>query len=78
MSYFRKPDPDKLGEEEEEMKQRVSRVYQAPELLLGRVTPAADVYAYAIILIEIATRNDPYGVSIHRCVQDKRTKICTR
>uniref|UniRef100_A0A8C8JM73 Guanylate cyclase n=1 Tax=Oncorhynchus tshawytscha TaxID=74940 RepID=A0A8C8JM73_ONCTS len=37
------------------------RIYYAPEVLLGsssNVTPAADIYSYSIILVEIATRSD--------------------
>ncbi|CAH1772446.1 unnamed protein product [Owenia fusiformis] len=39
-------------------------VYRAPEVVdfeHASPTPEADVYAFAIILVEIATRNDPYG-----------------
>ncbi|XP_022617009.1 atrial natriuretic peptide receptor 2-like [Seriola dumerili] len=39
----------------------VNRVYCAPEVLLGsssNMTPAADVYSYSMILVEIATRSD--------------------
>jgi hypothetical protein len=42
-----------------------AHVYLAPELR-GKAPPlptvAGDVYAFSIILVEIATRNDPYGV----------------
>ncbi|XP_037104741.1 atrial natriuretic peptide receptor 2-like [Syngnathus acus] len=39
----------------------VNRIYCAPEVLLGSsstMTPVADVYSYAMILVEIATRSD--------------------
>ncbi|KAL6108024.1 uncharacterized protein ACO6RY_18656 [Pungitius sinensis] len=39
----------------------VNRIYCAPEVLLGNssnVSPAADIYSYSIILVEIATRSD--------------------
>ncbi|KAM7387893.1 hypothetical protein PAMP_024104 [Pampus punctatissimus] len=39
----------------------VNRIYCAPEVLLGsssNMTPAADVYSYSMILVEIATRSD--------------------
>ncbi len=61
MPIYRKPDYDDDGEEEGKM--RHSKIYQAPETLLGKGGPPIDVYAYSIILTEIATRNDPYGVS---------------
>ena len=42
-----------------------SRVYKAPEFLIDELsssTAPGDVYSFSIILIEIATRNDPYQV----------------
>uniref|UniRef100_A0A3Q3L9D9 Guanylate cyclase n=1 Tax=Mastacembelus armatus TaxID=205130 RepID=A0A3Q3L9D9_9TELE len=39
----------------------VNRIYCAPEVLLGSsssMTPAADIYSYSMILVEIATRSD--------------------
>ena len=42
-----------------------SQVYKAPEFLGTNAyipTASGDVYSFSIILIEIATRNDPYGV----------------
>ncbi|XP_068447601.1 atrial natriuretic peptide receptor 2-like [Clinocottus analis] len=39
----------------------VNRIYCAPEVLLGNssnMTPAADVYSYSMILVEIATRTN--------------------
>ena len=45
------------------------RVYLAPEFVgldSYVATMEGDVYAFAILLIETATRNDPYGVrSVH-------------
>ncbi|XP_067892700.1 atrial natriuretic peptide receptor 2-like isoform X1 [Heterodontus francisci] len=41
---------------------KASRIYCAPEVFTGvisNMTPAADVYSYSIILLEIATRCDP-------------------
>uniref|UniRef100_A0A3B4Y5U1 Guanylate cyclase n=1 Tax=Seriola lalandi dorsalis TaxID=1841481 RepID=A0A3B4Y5U1_SERLL len=45
----------------------VNRVYCAPEVLLGsssNMAPAADVYSYSMILVEIATRSDLISVSM--------------
>ena len=42
------------------------RVYYAPELISIhelKLTPPIDIYAFGIILNEIATRSEPYGVS---------------
>ena len=67
---FRKPDeiPDDDDEDDDYCYHDIrSQVYKAPEFLNTKTyepTAAGDVYAYAIILIEIATRNDPYGVCI--------------
>ncbi|XP_058494779.1 atrial natriuretic peptide receptor 2-like isoform X1 [Solea solea] len=39
----------------------INRIYCAPEVLLGSgssMTPAADIYSYSMILVEIATRSD--------------------
>ncbi|XP_034438312.1 atrial natriuretic peptide receptor 2-like isoform X1 [Hippoglossus hippoglossus] len=39
----------------------INRIYCAPEVLLGSsssITPAADIYSYSMILVEIATRSD--------------------
>ena len=47
-------------------KQSKGKVYMAPEFVGQKnhqPTEAGDVYAYAIILVEIGTREDPYGVS---------------
>lgn len=59
---------DPLILEELGYKNQRTRIYMAPEF--GDADPykyektmAGDVYAFAIIMIEIATRNDPYGVS---------------
>ncbi|KAK3089141.1 hypothetical protein FSP39_001199 [Pinctada imbricata] len=43
---------------EEKMTQKRNRAYRAPE---GTISEEADVYAYGVIMLEIATRNDPYG-----------------
>ena len=50
--------------EEAEWKEKRAAVYRAPETYLKGYEPGneADVYAFGIILIEIATRNEPYGV----------------
>ena len=62
-----------FSEETEELAQdwyfklRRAKVYRAPELRdvkTSEPTAPADVYAFAIILVEIATREDPYGVSV--------------
>ena len=61
-----------------EYREKQARVYQAPETRPTKgpeskgspgshPTEAADVYAFGIILIELATRNDPYGVSHRWC-----------
>ncbi|XP_013398539.1 atrial natriuretic peptide receptor 1 [Lingula anatina] len=50
--------------EEDKYRSKACRVYRAPELThlpAAQPTPEADVYAFAIILVEIATRNGPYG-----------------
>ena len=47
-------------------RQQACKVYLAPEMLVSsNTTPTApgDVYSYAILLVEIATRIDPYSVS---------------
>lgn len=47
-------------------RQQACKVYLAPEMLVSNnTTPTApgDVYSYAILLVEIATRVDPYSVS---------------
>ncbi|XP_052777167.1 atrial natriuretic peptide receptor 2-like [Mya arenaria] len=51
-------------DEDEFYQGRRARIYIAPEFADVKEfepTAACDVYAFAIILIEIATRNDPYG-----------------
>lgn len=52
-------------DEDEYYQEKRAQVYKAPEFLDQKSfspTAAGDVYAFAIILVEIATRNDPYGV----------------
>lgn len=47
-------------------RQQACKVYLAPEIRVSsNATPAApgDVYSYAVLLVEIATRVDPYSVS---------------
>ena len=60
-------DDDFEDDEDEFYQEKRAQIYKAPEYLEQKAyvpTPAGDVYAFAIILIEIATRNDPYGVSL--------------
>jgi serine/threonine protein kinase len=43
------------------------RVYYAPELISIneiKLTPSIDIYSFGIILNEIATRSEPFGVKI--------------
>ncbi|XP_045157129.2 atrial natriuretic peptide receptor 1-like [Mercenaria mercenaria] len=50
--------------EDEFYQEKRAQVYKAPEFLDQKAyvpTIAGDVYAFSIILVEIATRNDPYG-----------------
>ena len=50
------------------------RVYYAPELISInelKLTPPIDIYSFGIILNEIATRSEPFGVSISRSSQRK-------
>lgn len=58
-------DDDDDDNDDDYYKEMRTHVYRAPELS-GQSsyipTEAGDVYAFAIILVEIATRNDPYGV----------------
>ncbi|XP_049444604.1 atrial natriuretic peptide receptor 2-like [Epinephelus fuscoguttatus] len=47
----------------------VNRIYYAPEVLLGsssNMTPAADVYSYSMILVEIATRSNLISADVVR------------
>lgn len=58
-----------LNSDEQNERNNMNRracVYHAPEIkhqAFPVITAAVDVYAFGIILIEIATRNDPFGVS---------------
>jgi len=65
---------DSFEDDEDDYYQRKrAQIYRAPELNFvkdAEPTAAADVYAFAIILIEIATRNDPYGVSTNLPLMD--------
>ena len=56
-------DDDEYDDQYQEMR---TRVYRAPEFSGWDYTPTeeGDVYSFAIIMVEIATRNDPYGVRI--------------
>ena len=54
------PDPIKLARE------AACKVYIAPEVLNNTklaTSGPADVYSYAVLLLEIATRIDPFSVS---------------
>ncbi|KAL4235759.1 hypothetical protein ACF0H5_004151 [Mactra antiquata] len=58
---------EELDIEEMGYRNKRAAIYMAPEFAAVEnyesydATMAGDVYAYAIILIEVATRNDPYG-----------------
>ena len=59
-------DAETYDEDETYYHEKRNQVYKAPEFLnnsTSDATACGDVYAFSIILIEIATRNDPYGVS---------------
>ena len=55
----------KTDEMVSDFQSRRRMVYNAPEVggSFPVFTKSSDVYAYGIILIEIASRSDPYGVS---------------
>ena len=68
LAQFREEDAPLKGEKEQlhNNKALLSKIYLAPETELlkpNAMTPAADVYSFAIVLVEIATRNEPNGVS---------------
>ena len=53
--------------DDEENKEIRNRIYKAPEIanmVEYDATPAIDVYSFAIILVEISTRTDPFEVSV--------------
>ena len=59
MNYGAPKDPVKVAREE------ACRIYQAPEIAAAantQPTGPADVFSFAVILFEIATRADPYFV----------------
>ena len=75
LTKFRKNDDlivdydDPGSDNDNHYKEIRARVYQAPEFLLDEPTSptaAGDVYSFSIILVEIATRNDPYQVPIRK------------
>ena len=50
-----------------EIQQKKTNIYIAPEVdESGYHTIESNVYAFAIILVEIGTRNEPFGVSIFK------------
>ena len=65
-------DVETYDEDESYYHEKRNQVYKAPEFLnnsTSDATACGDVYAFSIILIEIATRNDPYGVSNFLCIR---------
>ena len=47
-------------------RQQACKIYLAPELRVSNSslpTAPGDVYSYAVLLVEVATRIDPYSVS---------------
>ena len=69
-------DPDPDVSEERKRKELSGRVYQAPETrsTSGVAISASDVYSFAIILVEVANRDDAYEVytvaqSLFSCLQ---------
>ena len=64
-NYGAPEDPVKRARDE------ACRVYLAPEILCAvkpLPTGPADVFSYAVILVEIATRIDPYSVCVVMCM----------
>ncbi|XP_062592724.1 atrial natriuretic peptide receptor 1-like [Saccostrea cucullata] len=66
LTEIRRDDEMILTEDDKEdryYKDKRNEVYIAPELKGGASVPSCngDVYSYSIILVEIATRNDPFG-----------------
>ncbi|XP_046566665.1 LOW QUALITY PROTEIN: atrial natriuretic peptide receptor 1-like [Haliotis rubra] len=62
LATYRREDVAKEDQEEREYQEKRNAVYIAPEIKLRTAKPcyASDVYPFSIILLEIATRNDPY------------------
>lgn len=52
---------------EDENIKKQKQVYLEPELVKSQAIPTehSDVYAFSVILIEIATRGDPFQVKIY-------------
>lgn len=75
LTEIRKFDEMMLSEDDKEDRyysDKRNEVYIAPELKDGATvgTFHGDVYAYSLILVEIATRNDPFAVRINlsKCI----------
>ncbi|XP_041357474.1 atrial natriuretic peptide receptor 1-like [Gigantopelta aegis] len=64
LERFRLEDLDEEEQNQYDQKERRLRVYKGPEFWgMAEYYPTfqGDVYAFGVILVEIATRNDPYG-----------------